>query len=429
VNFQPPLTGKPDMPGLSLDAVDIAELIRLPSSKPPTTLETSPIRRLDPTPEASTKPGALGPPRLAASLTLTDTTSGPVIFAVGPAGTIWVTSSILGSWLSTPVPALTTPGGSLAALTTPGGQAAVVYVNAGGGLAEATGVGSTSAGPWDVTGLPGSPAPGSTLAATTYLLPSVLPSTPGEFPDPPGSTTSSSVAEPLGTEAFYLTASGSPAVTFNGGTGSQTATLPGTASGIAAASAYQVEEEPSELFLSGAAGLTEETTGARSGDPSLRWTSLTLPDTPATWADQIILYAADPADAAAAQAAATAAGLPASQVVTTFATAYGDTLSGDYLVIAVGSPAAAALYYNECGWQSPSGLPGAGSTPFYYVLGPMNTLPGVDVFINSASDNAADTQALATDLAYYALNGTLPPGVTALPAAVSPPDACLGSPS
>jgi PKD repeat protein len=371
----------------------------------------------------------VGPPLLAATLTLTDTASGPVIFAVGPAGTIWATSNILGSWLSTPVPALTTPAGSLAAFTTPGGQAAVAYVNAGGSLAEATAVGSASAGPWDVTGLPGSPAPGSTLAATTYLLPSVLPGTPGEFPDPPGSTTSSSVAEPLGTEAFYLTASGSPAVTFNTGTGWQTATLPGTASGIAGASAYQVEEEPSELFLSGAAGLTEETTGARSGDPSLPWTSLTLPDTPATWADQIILYAADQADAATAQAAAAAAGLPASQVVTTFATAYGDTLSGDYLVIAVGSPAVAALYYNQCGWLSPSGLPGAGSTPFYYVLGPLNTLPGVDVFINAASDTTEDTQALATDLAYYALNGTLPPGVTALPGAVSPPDECLGSPS
>jgi hypothetical protein len=369
-----------------------------------------------------------GLPLKAASLTLTDTASGPDIFATGPAGTIWVASSVLGHWLATPIPALTTSRGSLAAFTTPGGQAAVVYVSAGGGLAEAADAGPTSVGLWHVTALPGSPAAGTTLAATTYLLPSVIPAAPGDFPNPPGSTTSSTVAEPLGSEAFYLTASGSPAVTYNGGTGWQTATLPGTASGIAAASAYQVEEEPSDLFLSGAGGLTEETTGARSGDPSGTWTSLTLPDTPATWADQIILYAADPADATAAQAAASAAGLPASSVVTSFAVAWGDTLSGEYLVFAVGTPAVAALYFNVCGWSNPSALP-AGSTPFSYDLGPINTLPGPNLFINSASDTAADTQALTTDNAYYALNGTLPPGVTSLPAAVGPPYACAGSPS
>ena len=106
----------------------------------------------------------------------------------------------------------------------------------------------------------------------------MIPSTPGSFPQPPGSTTPSNVAQPLGTEAFFLTASGSPAVSYNGGTGWQTATLPGTASSIAAASAYQVEEEPSDLFLSGPSGLTEETTGARSGDPSGAWTSMALPD-------------------------------------------------------------------------------------------------------------------------------------------------------
>ena len=37
--------------------------------------------------------------------------------------------------------------------------------------------------------------------------------------------------------------------------------------------------------------------------------------------------------------------------------------------------------------------------------------------------------ALATDLAYYALNGSLPAGVTSLPAAVGPTYTCSGSPS
>jgi hypothetical protein len=364
----------------------------------------------------------------AASLTLTDTTRGPVLFAAGRIGDVVAISSLAGRWFSWPVPALTAPAGSLAALTTPSGRAAVVYVSPRGSLAEATQAGATTVGRWSVKDLPGAPAPGSTLAATTYLLPSMIPAAPGSFPQPPGSTTSSNVAPPFGTEAFYLTASGTPAVTYNAGTGWQTATLPGTASNIVAASAYQVEEEPSDLFLSGTGGLTEETTGARSGDPSGTWTSLTLPDTPATWADQVVLYAADSADATAAKAAAAAAGLPASQVVTSFATAWADSLSGEYLVLAVGGPAVSALYFDVCGWANPSALP-AGSTPFSYVLGPLNTLPGADLFVNSAGATAASTKALATDLAYYALNGKLPAGVTSLPAAVGPPYACVGSPS
>jgi PKD repeat protein len=368
------------------------------------------------------------PPVNAGSLALADTTGGPDVFAIGPADIIRVFSSSGGVWASRGIPAKTVGGGSLAALTTPDGHASVVYVGTGGGLAEATAAGTTTAGAWDVSSLPGSPAQASTLAATTYLLPAAIPATPGDFPGQPGSATSSTIAEPLGTEAFYLTASGSPAVAYNDGTGWKTATLPGTATGIVAATAYQVEEEPSNLFLSGSAGLTEETTGARSGDPSGTWTSLTLPSTPATWANQIVLYAADPADATAAQAAAAASGLPAGQVTTSFATAWADTLSGQYIVLAVGGPAVAALYFNVCGWSNPSALP-AGSTPFYYYLGPLNTLPGADAFVNAASDTAADTQALATDLAYYALNGALPAGVTSLPAAVGPPYACVGSPT
>jgi PKD domain-containing protein/CHAP domain-containing protein len=365
----------------------------------------------------------------AASLTLTDTVSGPQIFAVGPDGTIRVFSSFFGLWSGRGIPAKTAAGGSLAALTTPAGQPSVVYVDAhGGGLAEATAAGPTAAGQWTVADLPGSPATGTSLAATTYLLPAAIPATPGDFPGQPGSTTSSTIAEPLGTEAFYLTASGAPAVTYNAGTGWQTATLPGTATGIVAATAYQVEEEPSNLYLSTSAGLTEETTGARSGDPSGTWTSMTLPDSPATWANQILLYAADPADASAAQAAATAAGLPASDVTTSFAVAWADTLSGQYLVFAVGGPAVAALYFDVCGWSNPSALP-AGSTPFYYYVGEQNTLPGADAFVDAASDTAADTQALATDLAYYALNGTLPAGATSLPVTEGPPYACVGSPS
>jgi hypothetical protein len=370
-----------------------------------------------------------GPVAKPSSLALTDTAGGPVLFTDGAAGTIRAEAVDGLAASSRAVPAMTSAGGSLAAFTTPDGHAAVVYTDSGGTLAAAVQAGP---GQWRATALPGSPAAGTALAATTYLLPSQIPAEPGDFPNPYGSLTDSSTAEPLGIEAFYMTASGAPAVSYDDGTGWKTRTLPSVsgATDIAGATAFPFEEEPSNLFLSGTGGLSEETTGARSGDPSAAtWTSMTLPDTPSTWANRVILYAADPADAAAAQAAATAAGLPASSVTTSFSQAWADTLDGGtYLVYAVGVPAVSALYGNNCGWDNPSGLT-AGGTPFSYYAGQFNAPPGADFYVNAASDSAADTQTLATDDAYYALNGTLPPGVTSVPAAVGPSSACTGSPS
>jgi PKD repeat protein len=355
------------------------------------------------------------------SLALADTASGPVLFGVGPGGTIRAVSA---NGASRAIPAKTPAGGSLAALTTHGGEAAVVYLDAHGGrLAEAAQTSGTTAGTWNVTGLPGSPAPGSSLAATTYLLPSAVSGAPGSFPQPPGSLSPSGPAEPLGTEAFYRTSSGAPGVTFDDGTGWQTAVLPG-AGAIAGASAYPVAYQPMQLFVAGAAGgLTEDTT---SGAPSGAWATQALPDTPATFADRVVLYAATPADAAAAVTAAATAGLPAGQVTTSFATAWDDTLSGGYLVISVGLAATDALYFNVCGWANPSSdIPG--STPFYYVTGPWDTLPGAGAFENAAAASASLAQQRVTDLAYYAVHGTLPAGVTSVPAAASPVYACSGS--
>lgn len=362
-----------------------------------------------------------------ASLALANTASGTVLFGVGPAGAIRSVSADSGTWSSRGIPARTAAGGSLAALTTPGGQAAVVYVDAhDGGLAEAAETSGTTVGRWNVTGLPGSPAPGSSLAAATYLLPSAVSGPLGSFPQPPGSLTASGPAEPLGTEAFYLTASGAPGVTFDDGTGWQTAALPGTGDAITGASAYPVVYQPIQLFLSSATGgLTEDTT---SGAPSGTWTTQALPGRPATFADRVVLYAATPADNTAALSAAAAAGLPAGQVTTSFATAWDDTLSGSYLVISVGLAATDALYFNVCGWVNPStDIPG--STPFYYVTGPRDTLPGADAFENAAASGASLAQQRVTDLAYYAVHGALPPGVTSVPAAAGPVYECSGSPS
>jgi hyaluronoglucosaminidase len=138
------------------------------------------------------------------------------------------------------------------------------------------------------------------------------------------------------------------------------------------------------------------------------------------------LYAADPADYQAALAAATSAGLPASQVTQSFATAWEETSAGEYLVIAVGGPADDALYYNVCGWTAPDGL-GAGSTPFYYASGPLAALPPMDAYENAAGQTATDTAELSAALAYYALHGSYPAGAT-VPAAAAPAYACAGAP-
>jgi hyaluronoglucosaminidase len=148
---------------------------------------------------------------------------------------------------------------------------------------------------------------------------------------------------------------------------------------------------------------------------------------PALFSYDVRLYAADPADYQAALAAASAAGLPADQVTQSFATAWNETSSGEYLVIAVGGPADDALYYNVCGWTAPDGL-GAGSTPFYYATAAANSLPPMDEYLNGAGQTAADTAALAADLTYYAVHGAFPSGVTSPPPAAAPAYACAGTP-
>jgi hypothetical protein len=110
-----------------------------------------------------------------------------------------------------------------------------------------------------------------------------------------------------------------------------------------------------------------------------------------------------------------------------FATAWAAALTGNYLVIAVGQAADDALYFNTCGWSNPSGE-GAGGTPFDLASEPLDQLPGVDLYENAAAATAAQTPALATDLAYYATHGTLPAGVTKLPAQGTPARVCAGSP-
>ena len=169
-----------------------------------------------------------------------------------------------------------------------------------------------------------------------------------------------------------------------------------------------------------------------SGDPSGTWGGVqALPATQATWANQIILYAADPTDVAIARASASAAGLPSRSVITSSATAWAAALGGNHIVIAVGVPAASALYFNPCVWVNPSLLP-AVSTPFSLPQTDLNrslATVGPGIYVDAASDTGADTQTLATDVAYYALNGTLPPGASSTLPKVELPWVCAGTAS
>jgi hypothetical protein len=148
---------------------------------------------------------------------------------------------------------------------------------------------------------------------------------------------------------------------------------------------------------------------------------------PALFRYTVRLYAADPASVTAAQAAASAVGLPGAQVTQSFADAWNATNAGEYLVISVGAAATSALYYNQCGWTAPDGL-AAGSTPFAYVVAPEHTLPPQNEFLNGLAATPQDTATRVADLTWYAAHGSLPPGVTAPPAAAPPVRACSGQP-
>lgn len=326
------------------------------------------------------------------TLALAETGGGPVLFYRVGQGSVVASSP---SGLTLPVATHAAAGSPLAAVTTPQGLPRVFFTDEAGRLAAATIGGG-------VAELPGSPA-GTSLAATNYLL--------------PGSATS------LGTEVFYLTASGQPAVSYDDGSGWQAASLPaGTATALTAANAYQVAGQPTEAFTETAAGPVEYTAAGPAGP----WSAQPLPVAPATFSDQVLLYAATPADEASAQAAAAAAGLPASQVTGSYDVAWDATLSGNYLVIAVGLPATDALFFNACGWANPS-ADDAG-TPFFLATAPLDQLPPLDAYEEAAAATSSLTPQYAIDVAYYATHGTLPPGVTALPARAGLTRACAGQP-
>jgi hypothetical protein len=333
----------------------------------------------------------------ARSLAVANTTAGVQVFYLGASGALTVASrtgqgDTAQGWQSATIssPCGVAAASPLAAISTGADQDTVFFVDGMGSLAEATSAGST----WAVQVLPGT----NPTAATTSLAAATV-----------------SGAQ----EVFWLSSLGQPAVTSGSGTQWQTTTLPGAATSILAVSTYP--GLPQELFLADGTTLSLD---ASSGSG---WTATTLPSTPVTFASRVLLYAATPGDDTSASTAASAAGLPASAVTEDFATAWAAALTGNYLVIAVGQAADDALYFNTCGWANPSGE-GAGGTPFDLASEPLDQLPGVDEYENAAAATATATAPLAVDLAYYATHGTLPSGVTTLPAQGTPARVCAGSP-
>jgi hypothetical protein len=176
------------------------------------------------------------------------------------------------------------------------------------------------------------------------------------------------------------------------------------------------------VFTADGAALNVDSAAA----PGATWTASALPNTPTTYPGTVLLYAATPADAAAALAAASFAGLPANQATTDFNVAWGATLSGNYLVIAVGAAAVNALYDNPCGWTNPS-QDDPGSTPFGNVERPLNVTL-TNLFLVGEAATAAQTPQAVDDMAYFAVHGALPSGAT-MPKLASPGHTCLGTPS
>jgi hypothetical protein len=140
----------------------------------------------------------------------------------------------------------------------------------------------------------------------------------------------------------------------------------------------------------------------------------------------IVLYAADKYDMAIAVAARHSLALPATNVTGIYKQAWKDAAGGKDLVIAVGEPAADALYFNVCGWTDPAGWP-RGSTPFYYPTYLVRSSIGKNYFVLASTPTTGATTQLVTELTQYALTGTLP-GSGSQPIAPTPPAyQCEGS--
>jgi hypothetical protein len=342
--------------------------------------------------------------------------AGGDLFYLGPHNSLVMAANAGGGWVSVPIlsPYGVAAGSSLSAVSA-GSGTDLFFTDGRGKLAEARMTGLS----FSFTELPGTPAPASQLASSAYLTGSAAGAAGGPVP--------------MGQVVYYLTSSGQLEADYSAAASWSAAALPGTGTGIYGADAYQEPGQPLSVYLSDGGQLSLD----QASSPSGTWSPVALPTATSAWANQVVLYAATSADQATALAAASAAGLPASDVITSFYDAWLDTETADeYLVIAIGEAAATALYQNPCGWANPSdGGYATGSTPFSIQYPPLDAVPGaadVDNFEEGDALNSAQTPALITDLVDYAASGTFPAGVSlsSLPEFNwSPPDSCEGSPN
>lgn len=142
-------------------------------------------------------------------------------------------------------------------------------------------------------------------------------------------------------------------------------------------------------------------------------------------ATNVYLYAAQVGDYEKALAAANVSGIPRSNVLGNFSTAWSLVQNGSKLVIAVGGAALFALYYNPCGWSNPNGLAG-GHTPFSLFPSGQGIMSAkTNHFANAAGYNSLDSLKLAVMLAYYAVHGTFPYQYPGLPRQEVPQQTCV----
>jgi hypothetical protein len=179
------------------------------------------------------------------SLALGDTVRGPQLFYLDGHGLTTAVRTGRG-WVTAPVvaPSGVAAGSPLTAVSAGAHQVGVFFVDGHGRLAEAVPDqrGQDQQG-WQVSELPGKPAGHTSLAAVSYLL---------------GRPSTAAWPGRLGTAVYYLTGSGRPAVTYaDAGQPWRSAALPGTATEILGADAYQAAGQPSRVFLSGPSSLVE----------------------------------------------------------------------------------------------------------------------------------------------------------------------------
>jgi Domain of unknown function (DUF1906) len=169
------------------------------------------------------------------------------------------------------------------------------------------------------------------------------------------------------------------------------------------------------------------TSGTQSATETFELASVARPGAALPTAYPIVLYAADRASMLIATATARRLALPSGDVTGSFGTAWTAVSSGDALVLAVGEAATNALYFNPCGWPNPAGIPGGG-TPFYYPGEPQQQPIGPDGFELADGSNPVTGALLTSQLAHYALAGTLPDTGEPPAGPVPPAEKCLGAP-